>query len=64
MVARSQPVGVKLKPDPPQDDAERLELLRKLREKERRLLDGLTRTHCEIVELEKSQTIATYRRTA
>jgi predicted mannosyl-3-phosphoglycerate phosphatase (HAD superfamily) len=50
MIARSTPIAIKTKPDPPEDDAERL---RKLREKEHRLIAGLSRTHAEIVAIEQ-----------
>lgn len=56
MIARSTPIGVKLKPDPPEDDAEQL---RKLVAKERRLIAGLVRTHADIVRLEQKMGIAT-----
>ena len=50
MVARTTPIGVKLKPDQPQSDEERLRILR---EKEQRLIAGIARTHAEIVALER-----------
>ena len=52
MVARSNPVGIapKPKPEPPQDELERL---RSLREKLRRLLAGAQRTNDEIAALEQ-----------
>ncbi len=52
MIARSNPVGIapKTKPEPDQDELERL---RRLREKLKRLLAGAMRTNDEITELEQ-----------
>ena len=50
MIARSQPIAVKTKPDPPVDAAEQL---RKLREALQRHLVGASRVNAEIIKLEE-----------
>ncbi|MGB3328110.1 MAG: hypothetical protein WBA46_04095 [Thermomicrobiales bacterium] len=52
MVARTTPIAVKLKPDPPDDDAERL---RRLRKQLNRCLAEAARTNAEIIKLEQQQ---------
>jgi hypothetical protein len=56
MVARSHPIGVKLKPDPSQDDAERLRQLREALQRHltgaERHLNGAARVNAQIVKLE------------
>jgi hypothetical protein len=50
MIARSQPVAIRTKPDPPEDDDARL---RKLREALQRHLVGASRVNTKILKLEE-----------